>query len=51
MRADSLTLHELVNCVGFGNVLHAPGKQVFGVYNVQGSRKFDGRTWWLGLEP
>lgn len=43
MQTGSPTLHELVNCVGFGDVLHAPGKQVIGIYDVQGSRKFDGK--------
>ena len=42
MRANAPTLHELVDCVGFGDVLHPPGKQVIGIYGVQGSRKFDG---------
>jgi len=43
MQANSPTLHELVDRVGFGNILHTPGKQVIGVYDVQGSRKFDSK--------
>jgi hypothetical protein len=35
------TLHELVDRVGFGNVLYTPGKQVIGVDDIQGSGKLD----------
>ena len=41
MRAGPLTLHELVDRVGFGNVLHTPGKQVIGIDDVQGSGELD----------
>lgn len=41
MRAGPLTLHELIDRVGFGNVLHTPGKQVIWIDDVQGPGKFD----------
>jgi hypothetical protein len=41
MYVASLTLCELIERVGLSNVLHAPGKQVIGIDDVQGSRKFD----------
>ena len=42
MGAGSLTLHELIDRVGLGDVLYAPGKQVVGIDDVQGPGKFDG---------
>lgn len=40
-RVAVLTLHELIEGVGLGDILYTPSKQVVWIDNVQGSRKFD----------
>ena len=34
-------MHELIDRIRLGDVLHTPSKQVIGIDDVQGSRKFD----------